>query len=302
MSVSDRRVRSSEVIHESGTFGAYDGLRLYYQHWRPAAVPNAVLVIVHGLAEHSGRHERFGRELAEVGYAVEAFDLRGHGRSEGMWGYVASFDDYLRDSETFLQNVRARYAGLPLALMGHSMGGTIAALLAIEGRFPFEALILSAPAVRLWQDVGWAARAFSHMASRFLPKLRTLPLAAQYISRDLAVVQAYEQDPLVYRAGLRLRTVDELLRATQRVRVGAANIRVPLLILQGTGDRLVQPRGAIELYERASSADKTLRLYEGLYHELLNEPEREQVLADIMAWLEGHFAPRERGPSDGGER
>jgi len=302
MSTSDRRVRSSEVIHESGTFGAHDGLRLYYQHWRPATTPLAVLVIVHGLAEHSGRHERFGCELAEAGYAVETFDLRGHGRSEGMWGYVSSFDDYVRDLETFLQNVSARQAHLPLVLMGHSMGGTIAALLAISRRFPLAALILSAPAVRLWQDTGWVVRAFAHLMSRFLPKMRTMPLAAQYISRDLTVVEAYVHDPLVYRAGLRVRTVYEFLRATQRVREGAAAIREPLLILQGTADRLVQPRGAAELYEKASSPDKTLRLYEGLYHELLNEPERERVLMDILAWLEGRFAHREQTPFERGER
>lgn len=299
MSSSDRRVRSSEVIHESGTFGSYDGLRLYYQHWRTVAMPCAVLVIVHGLAEHSGRWERFARELAEAGYAVEAFDLRGHGRSEGMWGYVTSFDDYVKDLETFLHAVRARYAALPIILMGHSMGGTIAALFAITQAFPIAGLILSAPAVRLWQDTGWGMQIVFRLISRLLPRMRTLPLNAQDISRDLTVVQAYDQDPLVYRAGVRARTANELLQATRRVREGAGRLRVPLLILQGTQDRLVQPRGAAELYEGAAAQDKTLRLYEGFYHELLNEPERAQVLADILAWLEARFAsaqpPHRRG-------
>jgi len=293
--MAHRNESSADTTHHSepGELNTHDRLRLYTQRWLPENTPHAIVIILHGLTEHSGRHMALAEALADQGYAVETLDLRGHGRSEGAWAYVDDFEDYLRDVDTLVAQARSRYPERSLFLFGHSMGGTIAALWTITRRPALAGLILSSPAVRLWQDSNLPLNLLMRVLNRVAPKMATIPLRAYEISHDPAVVRDYDRDPLVYRGGVRVRMGYALSQAARRLRERADEIEVPLLILQGTEDRLVHPEGAVILHQKARSRDKTLRLYEGLYHETLHEPQQQTVLADLLDWMES------RAPTQG---
>jgi alpha-beta hydrolase superfamily lysophospholipase len=257
---------------------ASKGAQLFAQWWLPEGEPRAIVAIVHGYAEHSGRYTQTAADLVARGYGVEAVDLRGHGRSSGERVHVDTYDEYLDDVDAFLERVGAVHPGRKLFLLGHSMGGGVVTSYVIERKPPLDGVILSGAAM--------LARREEAPAGATPPPPRTGPLPAETISRDPAVVAAYENDPLVYRGAPPARTGAAWAAAYQRVQEGMAGIAYPLLILHGTDDRLVPYRGSVQLHETASSSDKTLRLYEGLYHEVLNEPERDKVVADILGWLD----------------
>jgi acylglycerol lipase len=275
-------------ISEAGSFPGLDRVMLYEQWWRPEQEPKAGIVLVHGLAEHSGRYLSVVDHLSQHGYAVDTFDLRGHGKSNGVPILVNSFDDYLTDLDVFLDRVRARLPGKPLFLLGHSMGGAITALFAICHQPQVRGIILSAPSVKISSDVSPILQKASSALACILPRLKTMKIKHRHISRDPAVVEAYDGDPLVYRKGILLKTGSELVKATKRIRSRAQEFSLPVLILQGTRDKLADPDINKWFYETISSSDRTLKLYEGLYHEVMNEPEKEQVLQDIITWLDAH--------------
>ncbi len=267
--------------HETGFFESTGGLKLFEQRWLPAGTPRAVVAIVHGYAEHSGRYEWTAGRLTARGYAVEALDLRGHGRSDGERVFVDAFEEYLDDVERFLERVRGRHPGQPVFLLGHSMGGGVVTCFVVARKPALAGVLLSGSAMlspRPAPDPG-------------TPPPPPGPLPASTISRDPAVVAAYEHDPLVYRGAPRTDRAKAMGAAFALVQGGMESITVPLLIMHGTGDLLAPPEGSRRLYERAGSRDKTLKLYEGLYHEILNEPEKEQVIADVLAWLDERTAP-----------
>jgi len=275
--------------HSTGTHETDDGLGLFEQEWSPAGATKAGVVIVHGFGEHSGRYVHVAEELTRNGYAVSTFDLRGHGQSQGEpRAFVRSFDEHLDDLGHFLSHVRQRHPGLPLFLFGHSMGGTIAALFAIARGPEIRGLLLSGPSLKLSDKYSPSLIRLAKILSIVFPKLRLLKLDAGAVSRDPEVVENYVSDPLVYHGGVPARTGAELNRAMERIRQRMEVLRLPLLIMHGTDDLLADPEGSRQLYERAESGDKALRLYEGLYHEILNEPERAQVLSDMIEWLDAH--------------
>jgi alpha-beta hydrolase superfamily lysophospholipase len=269
-------------------FASHDGLRLHAQWWLPEGEPVAVVAIVHGIMEHGGRYARLAEDLNRRGYAVCALDLRGHGRSEGDRGMVRKFDDYFGDVEAFLDQVEARLPDKPVFLLGHSMGGAVVALLGIVRPPKVQGLILSAPAVLVGGGVFPVLRHLAALASMIWPTLRVMRMGCRFISRDPAVVEAFRNDPLVYHGRFPVRTGAEILQAAKRIQAGAHRIDLPLLVLHGTGDIVTDHRGSRLLVARAGSADKTLHLYTGLYHEIFSEPERAQVVADLLAWLDGH--------------
>jgi acylglycerol lipase len=276
------------MSHHEDRFTARDGLGLYEQWWLPEKEPVAAVVVVHGINEHSGRHARLAADLNRRGYAVYAMDLRGHGRSDGDRAMIRAFDQYLDDVELLLERVAARLPGKPLFLFGHSMGGAIVALLGITRPPPVRGLILSAPPVLVADGVFPVLRRLASLASRIWPTLRVVRLGGGYLSRDPAVVEAFRNDPLVFHGRFPVRTGAEILKVANRIQSEARRITLPLLVLHGTDDRVTDVKGSRLLVARAGSANKTLRLYSGLYHEVLSEPEREQVVADILAWLDGH--------------
>ncbi|HYM14242.1 MAG TPA: alpha/beta hydrolase [Dehalococcoidia bacterium] len=270
--------------HSTGTFESVDGHPMFEQHWLPDGPARADLVIVHGYAEHSGRYEHVGAYFAERGVAVRAYDLRGHGCSGGERVLVRSFDEHLEDLETFIAGVRD--PDRPLFLLGHSMGGGIVALHAAERRPDVRGVLLSGAVLSRPGGLRGLIAGVLVLAGRAFPKWKLGKLDAATVSRDPAVVAKYDADPLVYRDGMYAGTLSAMMRAVGRIRKRVARIDRPLLIMHGTADALVSPDGSRWLYAHAGSRDKTLKLYDGLYHEILNEPEQREVMGDIAAWMD----------------
>lgn len=273
--------------HQTGTLIGPRASRIFHQAWLPDAPPSAVLLVVHGLGEHSGRYGNVVNHFVPRGYAVYALDHYGHGQSDGQREYVERFDDYIHTLKIFFDQVHGWQPRPPIFLMGHSLGGLISAVYLLDDQAGLAGAVLSAPAVKA-PKLSPALLVMGRLLSVVAPKLGVLALDASAVSRDPEVVRAYVNDPLVFTGKTTARLGAETIAAMQRVQAGAAAITLPLLILQGGADRLVDPAGAELLYQAAGSADKTLKTYPGLYHEIYNEPEHEQVLGDVEAWLAAH--------------
>jgi acylglycerol lipase len=277
------------VKHREGKFKGYKGLSLYYQCWLPDKSPKAVLLVAHGLAEHSGRYKNLVSYFVPKGYAVYTFDYRGHGKSEGLRSYVDRFSDYLADIKIFFDKVRKEQRRAKIFLVGHSMGGTLAVPYAIEHQQELAGVITSAPSLVASSTVSPALIAIAGVVSALVPKVGVTVLDASTISRDKAVVDAYVNDPLVFRGKIPARTGAELAKMWKTLPEEMPKIKLPILIMQGTADRLSDPASSKLLYKRVGSKDKTLKLYKGFYHEIFNEPQHKQVMADMAAWLKEHL-------------
>lgn len=277
------------MIHREDFFTGARGARIYYQCWLPQGEAIASAVIIHGLAEHSGRYMNLVGRFVPSGYAVYALDHFGHGKSEGPRAYVPHFEDYTDSLGTFVSMVGKWQPDKPLVLVGHSMGGLIGAVYLIDGQRVPAAAVLSSPLVKPHDSVPPVLALLVKVLSSFMPRLRLVGLDATGVSRDREFVRAYREDPLVFNGKMTVRLAAELGKAMGRVAAEAGRIQCPLLIVQGGGDLLVDPGGARMLYEKAGSADKTLKVYDGLYHEVFNEPERETVLSDVESWIEARL-------------
>lgn len=278
----------SEVPAEEDTFIGARGLRIHARTWVPAGSPTGVVVVAHGFAEHAGRYSSVAARLVADGIAVRAADHRGHGLSEGKRTSLVRFDDYVDDLVSVIAQARARWSSLRVVLLGHSMGGLIALDLAVRPNISLDGLVLSAPAA-CPREVSTFTLAVGRALSRVAPNTGVLRLPLNRISRDPAVVDAYNNDPLVFRTPIRARLGAEMLDAMARVEAGLPSLRTPLLVMQGTADGLVDPGCGPHVYDRAGSLDKTLKMYDGLWHEIFNEPERDDVLGDLTAWLRPHL-------------
>ena len=275
--------------HQEGTFKGVRDASIYYQCWLPEGESRAVLLIVHGLAEHSGRYMNVVNHFVPLGYAVYGVDHVGHGKSSGTRVYVERFEDYTDTLKIYFDMVRHWQPEKPVFLVGHSMGGLIGAVYLLDHQAELTGAVLSGPAVKVHDTVSPAFIFVGKLISVLMPKLGLIGLEAEGVSRDPAVVQAYVNDPLVCRGKVTARLSAEFVKAIRRVAAEATKITLPILILQGTADRLVDPKGAQMLYDAVNSVDKTIKIYDGLYHEVYNEPEHGQVLGDVKAWLETHL-------------
>lgn len=271
--------------HREGGFRGHKNLDLYYQSWLPDEGTKAILLVVHGWAEHSGRYTNLVDYIVPKGYAVYALDHRGHGKSEGKRGYIERFSDYLVDLKTFFDIVRTEYGDAKIFLMGHSMGGTIATAYSVHHQHELAGLLLSGASLKLGSSLPSALIPVARVLSVLLPKMGITVLDASAISQDKAVVDAYVNDPLVYRGKITCRFGAEMIKTLRKLPSEMPELNLPILIMQGTADRLSEPEGSQMLYDRVSSRDKTLELYDGFHHEILNEPGHKQVLADIETWL-----------------
>jgi acylglycerol lipase len=278
--------------HQEGTFKGIQDASIYYQCWLPDDKSKAVLLIVHGLAEHSGRYMNVVNHFVPMGYAVYALDHIGHGKSSGTRVYVEQFEDYTDTLKSYFDMVRQWQPEPPVFLMGHSMGGLIGAAYLLDHQTELAGAVLSGPAVKVHDNVSPAFIFVGKVISALMPKFGLISLEAEGVSRDPAVVQAYVNDPLVHHGKTTARLSAELVKSIQRVTAEAAKITLPILLLQGSADKLVDPKGAQMLYDAVSSRDKTIRIYDGFYHEVFNEPEHDQVLGDVRGWLEAHLGPR----------
>lgn len=278
-------VLARSMKHTEGRFTGHKNLSLYYQCWLPAREPKAILLVVHGACEHSGRYTNLVNHFVPKGYAIFGLDHRGHGRSEGLKGYVEQFQNYLDDLKTFFDIVRGKHSDTKIFLIGHSMGGLIATAYSVHHQQELAGLLLSGAALKVGSNWSPALIAVSRLLSLLLPKMCIPGPEPSAISQDQAVIDACLNDPLCCGDKLRLRTGAELIKAIKKLPRQMPAINLPILIMHGTADRLTDPEGSRMLYERVSSRDKTLKLYEGFYHEIFSEPGHKQVLADMEKWL-----------------
>jgi len=225
------------------------------------------------------------------GYAVYGVDHIGHGKSTGRRVYVKRFGDFIAVLKTYVDRIIEWQPGAPLFMIGHSLGALIGAVYLLDHPGDLAGAILSGPLVKIPDNVSPATVLLSRLLSVVLPKLGVAAVDATGVSRDPAVVRAYVEDPLVYTGKTTARLGCEMLKAMHRVAEEASKIQLPLLVLQGGADRLVSPDGAEMLHRLAGSTDKTLKVYDGLHHEVYNEPERDVVLADVEAWLRERLDP-----------
>ena len=274
--------------HTEGKFTGRNNFNLYWQARIPDGVPVAVLVVVHGIAEHSGRYSNLVNYFVPKGYAIYSFDLRGHGKSEGIRSYVERFSYYLDDLKIFCNIVREENKKAKIFLVGHSMGSTIAIAYAIEHQSELNGLIVSGTTLKAGASINRVTILMAKILSILAPKMGVSALDANLISRDKAVVDAYVHDPLNYTGKLRARWGTELLKTMVRLQSKISELSLPILIMQGSADRISDPSSSKMLFAGVKSKDKTLKLYEGFYHEIFNDPERQQVFLDMEAWLKLH--------------
>ena len=270
----------------TGSIGARDGTHLSYARWAPPTV-RAALVIAHGLGEHGGRYAHVAQHLNAQGYDVWALDHRGHGASGGARGVIAQPDDLVVDLHMMMQHVRAQTGALPF-LLGHSLGGLVAAAYATHRTGEMRGLVLSSAAIKLW--AGGGQRALARMLNRLAPAM-TLPngLKVQAISHDPATVAGYQADPLVH-SKISARLANWMFEESQYVRQNAHRVVMPTLVMWAGNDKLVDPSGSELFFKRLPEALREARPYPLLFHEIFNETAdaRAKVLNDLSDWLNRH--------------
>lgn len=276
------------MTHTEGSFKGVRDINIYYQTWLPKGDIKAAIIIVHGLGEHSGRYDNLVNHLVPLGYALYGFDLIGHGKSGGDREFVQRIEDYTETLSQYLKMIKGWLPYKPLFLLGHSMGGLIVSYYLVDHSENFQGAVISGPALTIPENTTQVTVFLGKIFSRIAPKMGMMQLDANEISSDPKVVQAYLEDPLVFHGKTPVRLMAEMLKAMIRVNKEMEKITLPLIILQGSEDTLALTVGAKKLHEKAGSEDKTLKIYDGLHHEVFNEPERDQVLGDVAAWLDAH--------------
>lgn len=275
--------------HQEGYFSINNGQSIYYQYWLPESKVKASVFVVHGLHEHCGRYQHLAKFLTDQGYAVYGLDFPGHGKSYGPRSYVDSFSDFIHPMESYLDMIKNWQPGLPVFFIGHSMGGLLAAAYLADHPGQVKGAVLSASLVKVPDYVSSFTLEVGKILSSVLPKVRIIGIDKEGLSRDPAIVQAYLDDPLVYNGKTTARISNELNFGINLLAERGSNIVEPLLILHGGADRLVDPAWSQYLHDIISSSDKKLIIYDGLYHEIFNEPESKTVFKDLIDWLEAHI-------------
>jgi alpha-beta hydrolase superfamily lysophospholipase len=261
-----------------------NGGDLFVRWWRPQGPPRAAVAICPGFNSHSGYYGWFGERCAAEGIACFAIDLRGRGKSDGERFYVETFDDYIADFALLVEHVRTATPSIPLFLLGHSAGGVVAALYALDQGGKIAGLVLESIAFELpAPDFALAVlKGLSHVA----PHHHSLTLRNADFSRDPSLIETMNEDTLIRGESQPFATAAALVRADEQLRQSFAALQTPLLLIHGTADRASKPGGSRHLFEQAGSADKTLKLYEGRFHDPLNDLGREEVMTDIAQWIE----------------
>jgi acylglycerol lipase len=269
----------------SGRLAGVGGLGLFRRFWRPLDPPTALVVLVHGAGEHSERYEHVAERLVGDGYAVHALDHRGHGHSQGPRALIDRVDHAVTDLDALVSAAvqHESAAAIPVVMVGHSMGAMIALRYALDHQHRLDGLALSGALASI--EASAALRIVGRAISAVTPTLGLIRIDSSLISRDPAVVAAYRSDPLVHHGKLPARTAAEIADTVAAFPARLQEITLPTLIMYGTEDRLCPPAGSEMLGERIGAADKRVIPYQGLYHEIFNEPERDAVLSDLSGWL-----------------
>ncbi len=265
---------------------AADGLGLHTRRWRPESPARGAVLIVHGFAEHGGRYAHVAESFNRQGFVVQAFDHRTHGRSGGEPRvYVPDLKQVLGDIALQTGSLREAAPGRPLFVYGHSLGSYFSLAALLDAPDGVAGFVSSASPLDADTTVSPLLLRLAELFGALWPRLPLVPVRLWAISRDPAVVAAYLADPLVHAGRMRAGMCSRLNRELPRLRARLPEFKLPLLVMHGGADRLAPQSGSRRLFEGASSPDKTLRIYPGLYHEVHNEPEQGQVLADVAAWL-----------------
>jgi len=278
--------------HAAGKFNSNDGLQLYYQAWLPVlkahGEPKAVFAVIHGYGEHSGRYLNPVSYFVPRGWAIYAYDLRGHGKSPGPRGHINRFDEYLSDTDAFLKLVRQLNPGGKLFLLGHSLGGLIVS--AYVENYPageLSGLLMSSAFLGFKLRVSAAKAALGRLMSNLMPAMTMKnDLSAALLSHDPAVVAAYDTDPLNHHVAT-ARFFTEVTTAQARTLERAGEVKLPLLVMYAGDDQIVDPECSRVFFEGAASVDKTTHRYDNYYHEIFNEANKEVVFKDMENWLVG---------------
>jgi len=272
---------------KESSFKTADGLNIFTRSWQPEGTPRAVIVLVHGFNAHSGYMTWPGEQFAAHGLAAYALDLRGRGRSDGERFYVEKFSDWTGDVDQLVEIARAENPGLPVYVLGHSAGGVIASTYVFEHQDKIAGLICESYAL----DVGLpdAAALLIKGISHITPHLHLYTLKNEIFSRDPAAVAAMNADPLIANEKQPAETAAELIKAAERLKEIMPLFQRPVLIIHGTADKATRYHGSQLFYDNAGSPDKTLKLYEGHYHDLLNDLGKEEVMTDIQTWLDARI-------------
>ncbi|KAL3067794.1 hypothetical protein OYC64_022140 [Pagothenia borchgrevinki] len=265
-----------------------DGLHLFCRYWEPAGPPRALVYIAHGAGEHCGPYDEMAQRLKELSMLAFAHDHVGHGQSEGERMNIKDFQVYIRDSLQHVDLMKSRHPGLPVFIVGHSMGGAISILTACERPSEFSGVVLIAPMVQMNPESATPFKVFmAKVLNHMVPNLTLGPIDSKWISRDMKQVEAYDADELNFHGGMRVSFAMQLMGAAARIEREIPSISWPFLLLHGDADKLCDIRGSKLMYENAASCDKKFKVFEGAYHALHHElPEvSESTLKEVTGWI-----------------
>jgi alpha-beta hydrolase superfamily lysophospholipase len=280
---------TSSVRHQEGTFPGHTGIRLFYQAWVPdVSRPRAILVNLHGLGDHSSLYPNLASRVPASGIPLYAYDMRGNGRSPGQRAYLSNWQEYREDLRAFVLTVTERHPGIPLFLLGNSLGGLVVLEYALQYSAGLTGVVAAAPPLGKL-GVPPLLMALGRVLSRMLPRFSLrVGMDLTGLARDPAVVEAVLADPLFHRRGT-ARLSTEVTAAIERVQTQAASLTVPVLILHGSADRMVLPDGSREFFAKVRSPGSQFKEYPGAYHGLFADLDSEQVIADLLAWIEARL-------------
>jgi alpha-beta hydrolase superfamily lysophospholipase len=280
--------------HRSGTFAGADGLALYYQAWLPDLPAKGVLINLHGLGDHSGLYPSIAAHFPTHGFPVYAYDMRGNGRSPGQRAYLRHWDEYRGDLHTFIRQVGNWQAGLPIFVLGHSLGGLVVLDYALHGAEGLSGVIAAAPPLGK-VGVPPYLMALGRVMSRLWPRFSLeVGMDLSGLARDPTVIETVLADPLFHRRGT-ARLSTEVTAAISRVQTRARDLAVPLLVVHGSADRMVPPDGSREFCQKAPGSLCELREYSGAYHGLFADLDHQEVLTDVERWMTARLAGIPKG-------
>ena len=268
------------------TMVATDGLCLRSFAWQPAqGAVRGVVVVTHGIRDYALRYQRFADQLTKQGFAVLAQDLRGHAHSGGDRQRFDSMARMVEDTDMVVNEAKLRYPNLPVFVYGHSLGGLITTEYALDHADKISGVVLSGAALKRPHSVSSFSAAIARIVAFVAPGLKVVQVDDSEFSRDKDVMAALATDALVSRDKLQAATAAATLNGIADAQQRMGQLKMPLLVMYGTADSVNPIDGSQELIQAAASADKTLKAYPGVYHDMLNEPERDQIAADVIAWL-----------------
>ncbi|QPC82227.1 alpha/beta hydrolase [Phototrophicus methaneseepsis] len=277
--------------HYTNMFYNKDEQRIHTEIWLPEAPPTAIILVVHGYAEHIGRYTPVIEQMVQEGYAVYGLDHRGHGKSQGKRVYMETINDLVDDLRQYFEWVREQHPGLPIIILSHSMGTLISLTFALRYQQDLHGLIISGTATNSDEILPSPLVTAMRWLSQVIPTVRLAsPGGNDILTRDQAIIQAVEADPLIDKGPWRVGMAYRMIEAGRYIRAHAHELTLPLLILHGEADKLTPISGAQMIFDKASSTDKTIKMYPGMRHEVMNEIGREEVFDDIKLWLKGHLS------------